>query len=110
MPDYEEITLAREGRVALLTLNRLQKLNALTPRMLWHEIPPALREVETDPEVGALVITGAGKGFSSGADVSGLNRSIGTDPAPQTPPSAHRSPGGCATPLSSVCATCPSPP
>lgn len=79
MPHDEEITLVREGRVALLTLNRPQKLNALTPRMLWHELPPALREVETDPEVGALVITGAGKGFSSGADVSGLNRSIGTD-------------------------------
>jgi enoyl-CoA hydratase/carnithine racemase len=77
MEQYAEIVLDRQGRVAILTLNRPEKLNALTPRMLWHEIPPALDEVAGDPAVGVLVITGSGRGFSSGADVSGLSRSIG---------------------------------
>lgn len=76
MEQHEEMRLEREGRVAILTFNRPEKLNALTPKMLWYGITPALEEIARDSGIGALVITGAGKGFSSGADVSGLNRSI----------------------------------
>ncbi|MDP7470119.1 MAG: enoyl-CoA hydratase-related protein [Dehalococcoidia bacterium] len=74
MKQFEEITLTREGRVAILRLKRPQKLNALTPRMLWYEITPALDQITEDSRVGALVITEEGKGFSAGADVSGLQR------------------------------------
>jgi 2-(1,2-epoxy-1,2-dihydrophenyl)acetyl-CoA isomerase len=42
--------------------------------MLWYEITPALDQITEDSRVGALVITGEGKGFSAGADVSGLQR------------------------------------
>ena len=60
------------GRVATLTLNRPETLNALTENMLI-DLLDKLRIVESDAGVGAVIITGSGKGFCSGADLtSGL--------------------------------------
>lgn len=57
-----------EGRVALVTLNRPETLNAVTHAM--HERLAVLwRELENNDEVGAIVVTGAGRGFCSGADL-----------------------------------------
>jgi 2-(1,2-epoxy-1,2-dihydrophenyl)acetyl-CoA isomerase len=55
-------------RVAWLTLNRPAALNAWTPQ-LGRELGAALEHVADDPEVRAIVFTGAGRAFSSGADL-----------------------------------------
>ncbi len=55
-------------RVATITLNRPEKLNALTAQLM-REIVEALGEVERDEEVRCVVFTGAGRGFCSGADL-----------------------------------------
>jgi 2-(1,2-epoxy-1,2-dihydrophenyl)acetyl-CoA isomerase len=76
---YDEIELTKDGRVTVLAFNRPEKLNALTPRAFWYEIPSALEEVAHDDEVRVLIITGRGRGFSSGADVGALAE-IARDP------------------------------
>jgi enoyl-CoA hydratase/carnithine racemase len=57
--------------VALITLNRPDRLNALTPQM-GAEYAAALRRADADPDVRVAVVTGAGRGFCSGADLSVL--------------------------------------
>lgn len=70
---YEKVILDRKGHVAVLTLNRPEVLNAISPQ-LSEEIHEALDEVAGDKELRALILTGAGRGFCSGADVNGLAR------------------------------------
>ncbi len=65
---YEQITVERQGDVEVLTLDRPERLNAWTPRMSG-ELVAAIDAAEADPAVGALVITGAGRGFCAGADI-----------------------------------------
>ncbi len=65
---YETIIYERRGAVALLTLNRPERLNALNGTLL-EEMGRALDAAEGDPEVRALVLTGAGRAFSSGFDL-----------------------------------------
>ena len=66
---YEDLTLEkRESGVALLTLNRPQRLNALRWQS-WDEIEDAVERLSSDDGVRALVITGAGRGFCSGTDL-----------------------------------------
>jgi 2-(1,2-epoxy-1,2-dihydrophenyl)acetyl-CoA isomerase len=73
-----------ENGVATITLNRPDKRNALS-----NELTPALRQalltVEADPAVRCVVITGAGRAFCSGGDVSGMGAS-----PPSAPPDAPR--------------------
>ena len=65
----ETILLEREGRVAILTVNRPDKLNALNEQVRT-DLLAALAEIEQDAGVGAVVITGAGdKAFIAGADI-----------------------------------------
>lgn len=56
------------GRVALITLNRPDRLNALVPGM-GEVYADLLRRADEDPDVRAIVVTGAGRGFCSGADL-----------------------------------------
>jgi enoyl-CoA hydratase len=66
----ETILLDREGRVAILTINRPDKLNALS-QQVRDEVLAALDELATDDGIGVVVITGAGdKAFIAGADIS----------------------------------------
>lgn len=60
----------RHGRVALVTLNRPDKLNALDAA-LRHEIRQVFGELHDDDAVRAVVVTGAGRGFCSGVDLGG---------------------------------------
>ncbi len=63
------VLLEREGRVAILTINRPQKLNALNQEVRDLTLG-YLEEIENDDDVGAVVITGAGeKAFIAGADI-----------------------------------------
>lgn len=64
------VTAERRGRVAVLTLDRPERLNTLSPDML-DDLAARVAEIAADEGVGALVVTGAGdKAFSAGADVS----------------------------------------
>jgi enoyl-CoA hydratase/carnithine racemase len=63
--------------VATITITNPAKRNAMTPAM-WRELPRLLGALATDPAVRALVLTGAGDTFCSGADISALTE-IGTD-------------------------------
>lgn len=60
------------GRVATITLNRPDKLNAWTATMEL-EVRAAMSEAESDQNVRVIVLTGAGRGFCAGADMSLLN-------------------------------------
>jgi 2-(1,2-epoxy-1,2-dihydrophenyl)acetyl-CoA isomerase len=61
-----------EDRVATLTLNRPEKLNALSDAMIRGAID-RLEQWSTDPDVGCIVVTGAGRGFCAGGDVSAMS-------------------------------------
>ena len=67
-----DVTLERRGRVGILTLNRPEKLNALTWEMLAL-IDEHLQTVRQDPAIRALVLTGAGRAFSAGTDLQELS-------------------------------------
>lgn len=64
----EMIVVERRERVGLITLNRPKSLNALN-RQLAEETLEALRDLDGDPAVGAIVITGSPRAFAAGADI-----------------------------------------
>ncbi|MGW7516552.1 enoyl-CoA hydratase/isomerase family protein [Streptomyces sp. NPDC054796] len=65
-----------EDGVATLTIRHPAKRNAMTPGM-WRELPPLLKKLAADPDVRALVLTGADDTFCAGADISTLRDSAG---------------------------------
>ena len=65
----EQITVERDGAVAWFTLDRPEKLNALT-RIMSNELEAAFLDVRDDPQVRCVVLTGAGRGFCAGQDLS----------------------------------------
>ena len=67
-PSYHEILYEQRGSVALITLNRPDKLNAWTQRM-HGELTDAVNTANAERSVGAMVFTGAGRGFCAGADI-----------------------------------------
>jgi enoyl-CoA hydratase/carnithine racemase len=67
--DYTQIAYDVSERIATVTLDRPDQLNAFTGRMM-HELLDALDRVDSDDGVRALVITGRGRGFCAGADLS----------------------------------------
>ncbi len=78
---YEQITYEVTNSVAILTMNRPDKLNAFTGKML-SEMLDALDRVDNDDNVRALIITGAGRGFCAGADLSGGDRTFSSGVKP----------------------------
>ena len=72
------VTFEKRGAVALVTLNRPQALNSFT-RQMHHDLWAALDQAEADPEIRALVLTGAGRGFCAGADLSEFDFTPGPD-------------------------------
>jgi enoyl-CoA hydratase/carnithine racemase len=69
MTAFQQILYAKDGHVATVTLNRPEKLNAYSEYMV-HEILAALADARDDDEIRAVIITGAGRGFCSGGDIS----------------------------------------
>jgi len=66
---YKTITVTESEGIAVLTLNRPESMNALNTEVL-KELSAAFDDVATNPEVDVLIITGAGKAFVAGADIS----------------------------------------
>lgn len=70
MADFETITLERRGKVAVMTINRPDKLNALSTKVHTEGVA-LLNELRKDDSIRVLVITGSGeKSFIAGADIS----------------------------------------
>jgi len=68
--DFETILFEQSGAVATITLNRPEALNAISPT-LEAELHQALDVADADSSVHAIILTGAGRAFSSGYDISG---------------------------------------
>ena len=66
--EYSNILVERRGAVGILTLNRPQALNALNAALI-AEFGAAFDELESDPAIGAIVVTGNDKAFAAGADI-----------------------------------------
>ncbi len=68
--DFDQIIYEKADYIATITLNRPERMNAFTPTMIdeWYA---ALLDANTDTEVRVVIVTGAGRGFCAGADVSG---------------------------------------
>ncbi len=66
---YETLLYKVGDQVATITLNRPSKLNAYTPRM-GEELVAAMQQADHDPEARVIVLTGAGRAFCAGADIS----------------------------------------
>jgi enoyl-CoA hydratase len=77
---YEFIKVEKEGKLATLTLNRPESLNAIHAP-LHREIEDIWMEVARDVDVNAIILTGAGKAFSAGGDVKGMDARIDPDEA-----------------------------
>ena len=66
---YEDIKYETDGRLAFITLNRPEKLNALSNN-LRGEMIHAMKEAEATPEVGVIILRAAGRAFSAGYDLT----------------------------------------
>jgi enoyl-CoA hydratase len=67
-PTYQNILVERRGAVGIVTLNRPQALNALNAALI-ADLEAALDDLEADPAIGAIVVTGNDKAFAAGADI-----------------------------------------
>jgi 2-(1,2-epoxy-1,2-dihydrophenyl)acetyl-CoA isomerase len=81
--DYETVLVERRGGELRITLNRPEAMNAWN-KQLGLDLRDAVEKAAEDDEVRAVVITGAGRGFSSGADLK-----AGFDPTPGGRPDVH---------------------
>jgi len=89
---YQQILFDVSERIATITLNRPEKLNAWTAQM-DGEVRAAIALAEADPDVRVIILTGAGRGFCAGADMSLLQ---GIAAAGEAPSGAlgHHAPAG----------------
>jgi enoyl-CoA hydratase/carnithine racemase len=76
MSAYEDLLYERRGGVATITLNRPERLNAISFAML-DSLSRALREADLDREVRVVILTGAGRGFCAGLDLKDLTAGTG---------------------------------
>ncbi len=70
--NFAEITYEKSDRIATVTFNRPEKLNAWTPKM-GAETRTAMMDADRDPSVGAIIVTGAGRAYCAGADMGNLS-------------------------------------
>ena len=71
MPEYTDLLYEIDANIATITLNRPDRLNAITGPML-ESISQALRDADHNREVRVIVLTGAGRGFCAGLDLKDL--------------------------------------
>ena len=73
--EYQTVQLERQGRVGIVRLNRPEFLNAFNTRMNY-EWGHAFDTLNDDPTIGAIVLTGNGRGFCAGGDLGGFERAF----------------------------------
>lgn len=76
--EYQDILFSIDGPVATITLNRPEKLNAYTS-IMGRELADAIHQANENDDVRAVILTGAGRGFCGGADISAGADSFDTD-------------------------------
>jgi enoyl-CoA hydratase/carnithine racemase len=91
--DYQHIACDLDGSCLIVTLNRPEKLNAYTG-LMGAEIADAFERADTDDNVRAVIVTGAGRAFCAGADVSGGAASFDTTGSHGAGVFASPNPGG----------------
>ena len=72
---YETILYDQKDAVATITLNRPQKLNAYNA-VMGREVHEAAKQADADPQVRAIIMTGAGRAFCAGADIRGFDADL----------------------------------
>lgn len=78
MTDYQLTELERDGRIGLIRFNRPERLNAWTNEVGAEQLR-ALAELNDDPAIAAIILTGNGRAFCSGADISMFQASLRSD-------------------------------
>ena len=68
---YQNIIVETRGKVGMVTLNRPQALNALSPDLM-RELAAALDAFESDDNIGCMILTGSDKAFAAGADIKAM--------------------------------------
>ena len=68
---YETVLYEKDGHIAHITLNRPEKLNAVSPELI-RDWEAAMNEAEEDDDIKVIIFKGAGRAFSAGADLSGV--------------------------------------
>ena len=102
MPSFETLLYSVEEGIATITLNRPDKLNAFNTTMM-KELIAAFDETDADDNVKAVIITGAGRAFCAGADLSAGAQTFdydargGADQAARQEQGVHRDGGGLVT-------------
>ncbi len=81
--EYEWVIYEKEDGIAILTLNRQDRLNSWIPPMRV-EARKCIEDAGADPDVRVLIVTGAGRGFCAGGDVGTVV--TGTEAADDEPP------------------------
>ncbi|MSQ68979.1 MAG: enoyl-CoA hydratase [Gammaproteobacteria bacterium] len=90
---YQDIVYHVEDPVAFITLNRPERLNAMTTQML-AEIRHASAAAEADPRVIGIILTGAGRGFCAGMDLAALDDIAASgEVSREVPPALAAAPG-----------------
>ncbi len=79
---YENLLFEKQDHIGLITLNRPERLNALS-RSLHQDTLAVVEEVRQDDDVWTVVVTGAGRGFCSGADIQATPRGPDGRPLPR---------------------------
>lgn len=75
--DFEVFRIERRDRVAIVTIDRPEKRNAMSPTF-FRELPEVLDALDADDAVRAIVLTGAGEAFSAGGDIASFAELRGT--------------------------------
>lgn len=73
--EYKTILYEKKGKIGYITFNRPEVLNAVNEQMIL-ELEDVITKIEADAELGALIITGAGKAFVSGGDIGMINKGV----------------------------------
>jgi len=88
MVEYEDLLFDKEDGIATITLNAPHKLNAITDGIRIN-LPIVVDEIAKDDEVKVVIVTGAGRGFCSGADLAAMGARMGGGGAVEIPRQAR---------------------
>ncbi len=88
---YQSLLIEKSNKVATVTLNRPQRLNAIND-VMHRELEEFFGEINGDSEVNAIILTGAGRAFCAGGDITGFASGGGADEPPGVSPTFSRGP------------------